>query len=564
MAAIVQIDQPVTAVAVQAGEQQSLGFDIVNVAGRTLNIVATTVPASGGRTPAWLTVDGERTLRLQPNETRKVTLRLAPPATAPAGELAIRLKVYEVSLPEENNGFSEAVAVTVTPAPPVAPKRPWKLIAAIAAVLALVVAGGGWLAFEHFTRAVMPNVEGKSVADAEAALQQAGIAADAITITNTIDRNADGTVTSQSPAADTPLDDEASVTLTVPRLPVMPDLAGMTLDEANKALVDAGIDPTRVTLGRAPGRQSGRMVAQEPEPGTELAPGTEVSLKLSALIMQLVEGATLEGARAHLEEAGFSWSVVTVERPISLDAGGQVTSQTPGPGTVMDQASPVTLVVPRLPEMPDVNGRLLAQALTALEQAGIPPARVAVEQPLASQDIDRVTAQAPDPKIAVSADTQVTLTVPRRPGNVAVPPLPDAATRADAERILAEHGLNVLIVEERETPGLIPGLVLKTIPPVGSLIAEDGTVRVHVLSTMVDVPRLRGQILNDRLHQQLRELESYLRVVIQERVDFKPSGCVFDQSRFDEAQRGGRVIYHVVGRSLSRGRVDVDIPCDSS
>lgn len=555
MAAIVQIDQPVTKVAVRAGERQTTAFDIVNVAGRTLNVVATSVPGDGGAVPDWITVEGERTLRLGPNETRKVTLGLAPPATAPAGDLLVRLKVYEVSLPEENNGFSETVTVTVTPAPPAPPKRPWKAIAAIAAVLALLVAGGGWLAYDQLTRPYMPAVEGQSLADAQQALTERGVPADRISITHTIDQHADGTVTDQSPAADTPLDDEVGITLTVPRLPVMPDLAGMTLDEANMALEEAGVDPTTVAIGRAPGRQSGRMVAQEPAAGTELAPGTEVSLKLSALIMQLVEGATLEGARAHLEEAGFSWSVVTVERPISLEGSDQITSQTPGPGVVMGQNSPITLVVPRLPEMPDVTGRLLAQALTALEQAGIPPARVAVDEPLGSQDIGRVTAQVPAPKTGVSADTGVELTVPRRPGNVAVPPLSDGATGTDAERILAQHGLNVLIVEERETPGLEPGRVLKTIPPVGSLIAENGTVRVHVLSTMVGIPDFTGQVISER---RLDALSKFVGLSMSWRADTRPTNCVIRQSQVGEVRRGSRLEL-----LMTRNELGLNLPCQT-
>ncbi len=538
MAAIVQIDQPVTTVAVRAGERQTIAFDIVNVAGRTLNVVATGVPGDGGAVPGWITVDGERTLRLGPNETRKVALGLAPPATAPAGELPVRLKVYEVSMPEENNGFSETVTVTVTPAPPAPPKRPWKAIAAIAAVLALLVAGGGWLAYDQLTRQYMPAVEGQSLADAQQALAERGVPADRISITHTIDPNADGTVTDQSPAADTPLDDEVGITLTVPRLPVMPDLAGMTLDEANMALEEAGVDPTTVAIGRAPGRQSGRMVAQEPAAGTELAPGTEVSLKLSALIMQLVEGATLEGARAHLEEAGFSWSVVTVERPISLDAGDLITSQTPGPGVVMGQNSPITLVVPRLPEMPDVTGHLPTRARAMLRRAGIPDELVTVESPLDPRADGGVSRQTPEPGASVGANSAVVLTAPRQPATLTLARLDPAATADDARRIYQAQGLTVEIIEDRDAPGRVPGRVIEVLPPPGSAVEETAAIEVRVQSSTVSVPNFAGHVITDA---QRRHVRQYFDLAESKRSWPGGADCVLEQSNNGNLRRGSSI-----------------------
>jgi len=473
-----------------------VGFDVVNIAGRHLHLAAAVVPAHGttGPLPDWLALDGEQTLRLGPNETKKVTLRLTPPATAAAGATRFRLKVYEVSLPEENNGFSEPVQLTLTAAPPAPAPKPWKLIGAIAAAIVLLVAAGGWFAYDRFARERVPDVVGNTLAEARAALGEAGLDAGAVTIEEPIRRDADGTVTTQTPAAGTRVDENTLVTLEVPRLPVMPDLGGQSLD----------------------------------------------------------------AARALLEEQDLLETAV-VDRPSIPGSDEQVTAQTPAAGTTVTSGQPVTVTIPQLPRMPDVQGRLLAQALTALEQAGIPPSMVAINEPLAGRDIGRVTAQVPDPKAAITAGASVALTVPRRPGNVAVPPLPDGATAADAERIFAQQGLQALIIEERQEPGLVPGLVLRTIPPVGGVIAENGTVRVHVLSTTVDIPTLRGQILSERHLQQLRK---QVRVVVEERADFKESGCVTAQSAFDEARRGSRLTLWVVGRSMSApGRVK--LPCKS-
>lgn len=351
MAAIVQIDQPLTAVTVQAGQRQEVGFDVVNVAGRTLNVVAMAIPGNGGAVPDWVTVEGERTLRLGPSETRKVTLAAAPPANAAAGTATLRLKVYEVSMPEENNGFSETVNVTVTPAPPIAPRRPWKAIAAVAAVLVLGLAGGG-LAYRYLARGELPAVEGQTLAAAQRALAELGVAATSISVDSPIDRNADGTVTGQSPPAGTPIDDALTVTLTVPRLPVLPEVVGLSRSDAGDALAAAQILPSSVqieeTLETDPSRQ-GIVVEQAPVAGESLHAGESVVLQVSRppkefSLPEPPADATGETARAHYEAMGL-----TVEIEEDLDAPGRVPGKLlkirPWPGTPVREGETIRLTV---------------------------------------------------------------------------------------------------------------------------------------------------------------------------------------------------------------------------
>lgn len=336
---------------VQAGQRQEVGFDIVNVAGRTLNVVATAIPGNGGAVPDWVTVEGERTLRLGASETRKVTLAVAPPASAAAGTATLGLKVYEVSMPEENNGFSETVTVTVVPTPPVAPKRPWKVLAVVAAVLVLVLAGGG-LAYRYLARGELPAVEGQTLAAAQQALADKGVAATSINVDSPVDRNADGTVTGQSPPAGTPIDDELTVTLTVPRLPVLPDVIGLSRSEAGDALAAAQILPSSVrieeTLETDPSRQ-GIVVEQVPESGESLHAGESVVLQVSRpprefSLPEPPADATGETARAQYEELSLA-----VEIEEDLDAPGQVPGKLlevrPWPGTPVKEGQTFRLTV---------------------------------------------------------------------------------------------------------------------------------------------------------------------------------------------------------------------------
>ncbi len=278
MAAIVNIDQPVTGLVLDAGQKETLSLDVVNVAGRPLQVAVATVPEAnaGGTVPGWITIEGETTLKLAPSETRKITIGLAPPAGA-AGGAAFRLKVYEVSLPEENNSFSEVVQVTVNAAaaPVVEKKRPWARMGAIAAVLALLLAGGGWLAYDRLSPGALPNVEGRPLAEAIAALGEAGVARSAIEEERPIERDADGTVTRQTPAAGTTIEEGLVVTLTAPRppetvtLPRLPDDAtGAVAQETYGAL---GLTVELVEDAAAPGQEPGLVVDVTPAPGSTVA-----------------------------------------------------------------------------------------------------------------------------------------------------------------------------------------------------------------------------------------------------------------------------------------------------
>ncbi|MFP5333854.1 MAG: PASTA domain-containing protein, partial [Actinomycetes bacterium] len=163
-----------------------------------------------------------------------------------------------------------------------------------------------------------------------------------------------GTVVDQSPVAGTPLDPGGTVTVVLTVEPgevSVPDLRGMTQQEARAELQELGLEPGVVTTEDDAEVDAGRVVRTEPESGASVPPGTQVDLVLSSGEVELpnLVGQPFQEARATLIDLGLE---VVIERtPTDEQEVDHVVSQDPGPGTV-EQGSTVTLVVADPPPAP--------------------------------------------------------------------------------------------------------------------------------------------------------------------------------------------------------------------
>ncbi|BAD40338.1 Stk1 family PASTA domain-containing Ser/Thr kinase [Symbiobacterium thermophilum] len=91
-----------------------------------------------------------------------------------------------------------------------------------------------------------------------------------------------GEVIAQAPPARTPLKVGSTVTLTVSLGPLkVPDVAGMALDDARKAITDAGLVPGSVTE-RPDAQPAGTVLATVPAEGSQVEPGQRVDLVVSS------------------------------------------------------------------------------------------------------------------------------------------------------------------------------------------------------------------------------------------------------------------------------------------
>ncbi|NIW37322.1 MAG: PASTA domain-containing protein [Gemmatimonadetes bacterium] len=154
----------------------------------------------------------------------------------------------------------------------------------------------------------------------------------------------------------------------------VPDLVGLQAEEARERLERA-----RLGYEEAPGlshsRPAGTVVAQEPLAGQMARPGAAVDVFLSQGPRERpvpdIIGLAQSQAEIVLSHAGFSSQVIWVDAEADV---GQVVGMQPAPGTPAAPSSEVRLIVsagPRTVNVPDLSGRSLEEARTALERLGL-------------------------------------------------------------------------------------------------------------------------------------------------------------------------------------------------
>jgi resuscitation-promoting factor RpfB len=124
--------------------------------------------------------------------------------------------------------------------------------------------------------ALVPEVDGKSVDDATAELEAAGL--DVSIQTKLTDQAQKGTVVFTAPMPGSSVEVGDTVTLTVAEpLPKIPHVVGKTVANAKRALKNAGFEVGRVTQ-QTSGKRKGTVISQSPDAGTSARPGRAVSL----------------------------------------------------------------------------------------------------------------------------------------------------------------------------------------------------------------------------------------------------------------------------------------------
>ncbi len=155
----------------------------------------------------------------------------------------------------------------------------------------------------------VPNVAGKSVDDAVAALQAAGLKVDP---NQTQDNNPSfpaGQVTGTNPAADSPVDTGATVTLSVSTGNVtVPNVVGKPQAEATQALNDSNLQ-VNTTEVESP-QPAGTVVAQDKAPDTLVKQRTVVNLQIAKAMttatVPSVAGMTYDQAVQTLAQSGLT------------------------------------------------------------------------------------------------------------------------------------------------------------------------------------------------------------------------------------------------------------------
>ena len=192
----------------------------------------------------------------------------------------------------------------------------------------------------------VPDVVGRSQAEATRALDEAGLRARAVRVPSTEEP---GTVVAQVPRAGVELERGSAVRLNVsggPGRVVVPDVTGADVGEAVAELEGAGL---RVETGDVDSNEPrGTVVAQEPVSGIQVDRGASVRLDVSAgprgTTVPELAGLQEDEATTELESLGFR--VRVVEEPAEQPAFvGRVLRQVPAAGREAPPGTQVTIVV---------------------------------------------------------------------------------------------------------------------------------------------------------------------------------------------------------------------------
>ncbi len=322
----------------------------------------------------------------------------------------------------------------------------------------------------------------------------------------------------------------------------VPAVEGKQLDEATAALGDAGLR-ARIVGSESDGAST-VVSEQEPAAGETVARGSTVTLTIGAgegtVAVPDVRGIPAARAFVRLDEAGLK----PQSKRVDADApSGEVVSQKPAPGAEVERGTTVILSVSRGERqvaVPDVRGLPEAEAVAALEEAGLD---AAVNRVPSGEAEGTVVAQSPaaGERAARGSSVQINVSAGRTgttAGSVTVPDVVGLSQAAAAGRLRAA-GLEVETnpVESSEPKGR----VIRQSPAAGGQRTRGAVVRIDV-SDGVDVPDVAGED-EATATQRLEQAGFTVRVITQDTSDPAEDGIVLTQSppAGDRLAAAGRV-----------------------
>jgi beta-lactam-binding protein with PASTA domain len=221
----------------------------------------------------------------------------------------------------------------------------------------------------------VPDLSGMTLEQATETLQQKGLTLGVVT---EVDSTAamTGKVVEQRPSDHTQVAAETPTDIAIGRgvsTTFIPDVMGMTAGTARQM-----VDNAYLVYAEQPGPSSdpdkGKVVAQDPAPGTQATPNSTVTVTVGTgltivTVPKGIVGQSLERATAILQAAKFT--VVTQDGDSAEPPGEVVTVDQP-PGRQLPEGTPITLTISNnsLMVMPNLQGQNRDQAVVTLRAQG--------------------------------------------------------------------------------------------------------------------------------------------------------------------------------------------------
>ncbi|MGH9288677.1 MAG: Stk1 family PASTA domain-containing Ser/Thr kinase [Acidimicrobiales bacterium] len=298
-------------------------------------------------------------------------------------------------------------------------------------LLLLILAGLLFLLVRNFadndnqpTLVAVPNVVGQPADQAEATLKAAGFGV--ARTPEQSDQPVDQVI-SQDPGADEEVREGSEVTITISSGPgqvAVPDVAGKTVDEASRMLIDAGLVPSQNPVENND-VEEGRVIDTNPPIGTNVDRGSQVVINYSSgpntIPIPDVRGQSENDARNTLSGAGFTGNIQARQEASNDVEEGRVIGTEPQAGQQAPANATITLVVSSgqgQVGVPDVVGRTEDNAQALLEGFDVQTTDEPTNDP--NQD-GRVLSQNPPANSQVDQGSTVTLVIGRFRGPETTP-----------------------------------------------------------------------------------------------------------------------------------------------
>ena len=225
---------------------------------------------------------------------------------------------------------------------------PQKYIVLGAAVIFLIAFLGAFLTYGNFwsnTTVDVPNVVGKQVSVAKNILEDKHLRVSTSEVTNS-DVPA-GQVISQTPNAGEKVKEQRTIHLVVSKGVgdlTVPDLSGLTVDQARQRLKDLGLVVGKITQESVDGKPDGVIIAQTPSGDSKVSKGATIDLvvnkaKVKKVKVPNVVGMSLKEARDALSAVNIAVNQVAG----SVEDKSVVTEQSLKAGDEVDEGSSLNL-----------------------------------------------------------------------------------------------------------------------------------------------------------------------------------------------------------------------------
>ncbi|PQL19533.1 Stk1 family PASTA domain-containing Ser/Thr kinase [Veillonella denticariosi JCM 15641] len=225
---------------------------------------------------------------------------------------------------------------------------PQKYIVLVAAVIFLIAFLGAFLTYGNFwsnTTVDVPNVVGKQVSVAKNILEDKHLRVSTSEVTNS-DVPA-GQVISQTPNAGEKVKEQRTIHLVVSKGVgdlTVPDLSGLTVDQARQRLKDLGLVVGKITQESVDGKPDGVIIAQTPSGDSKVSKGATIDLvvnkaKVKKVKVPNVIGMSLKEARDALSAVNIAVNQVSG----SVEDKSVVTEQSLKAGDEIDEGSSLNL-----------------------------------------------------------------------------------------------------------------------------------------------------------------------------------------------------------------------------